>query len=640
MPKDLIFINSVNNLDVYSNDILSSSINIALCHKAQHKLNLMNIPFENSLKYLKKKNSANILISVEKILKLIDGKVGIKDELEMRHSYENIILFEVEIFLYELFLAIEIISNVIHTHNPKKIMVIGSSAIMFGSRFSSIKLSFCELVKLFAEANSLSIEVISCNKIKYEHIKTKWFRRPLVSRLLFNFQLLIYKCIASDKKILMASEDTYNMMPTMGAISNKIGNTFSVYLNTRVSAFKNILNEDTWVFGRILSTATKKQRNNVINQYHNFVKYIDSESINNIDVLIYKGLNVQVFLVDYLNNYVNTIVDNLHGQSHSLSRILMINKPYMILSQHSLGFSSLLGELSSKLDIPAISISHGTHVFHGDKYAQIAWKRHSKMLLDTVYPYTAIQSPLAKIYLDKEQSQHSKKVITGPVLFAKESSINLSIKNPRTEIYGVNSDKFILLHASSPRDSRSFRPWIYETIDEYVRNINDLIEVVENDSNIHLAIRFRPIPFYSHNGNTGFSKIDLKNLLKPSSCYEIYTDGEFYEYLGSSDILVSYSSTTIEESFQGRVPVLQYDADNKYTHIPNSCVFGNNKDPKLNIAYYAGSKNDLKWGINWLKENLVELNDFLASTDNLYDYIYKEDVNYKWVDKVTDYYEK
>ena len=206
--------------------------------------------------------------------------------------------------------------------------------------------------------------------------------------------------------------------------------------------------------------------------------------------------------------------------------------------------------------------------------------------------------------------------------------MSLSMKNSRDEIYGVNSDKLILLHASSPRDSGSFRPWIYETIDEYVRNINDLIEVVEDDNNIHLAIRFRPYLY--------FSKIDLKNLLKPSSCYQIYSDGEFYEYLISSDILISYSSTTIEESFQCRVPVLQYDADNKYMHIPNSNVLGINKDPELNIAYYASSKNNLKWGINWMKDNLLELNEFLASTDNLNDYIYKEDVNYRWVNQVTD----
>jgi hypothetical protein len=628
MPRDLIFINSVNDLDYYSNEALNSSINIALCHKAQHKLNMMNIPFENSLNYLKKKDSANILISVEKILKLMDGKFGIEDELEVRHSYENLILHETEIFLNELFLAIEIISNVIHTHNPRRILVTGSSAIMSSLRFSTIKLSFCKLVELFVHSNSFSIEIISSNKAKYLPIKTKWVNLPLVSKLVFNFQLLIYKKIVTDRKILMASEDTYNMMPTINAISNKIGSIYSVYLNTRVSTFKNILNKDTWIFGRILATATKKQKNKFSAQYHNLVKLIENEFINNIDSLVYKELDIQIFLLDFLGTYANNKVVNLHGQSYSLLRILKTNKPFMILSQHSLGFSSLLGELCTKLDIPAISISHGTHAFHSNKYAQIAWKRHSKLLLDTVYPFTAIQSPLANTFLENTQTQYSKKVITGPVLFAKKSSIALSKKNSKDEIYGINSDKLILLHASSPRESSSFRPWVYETIDEYIRNINDLIEVVENDSNIHLAIRFRPSLY--------FSKTDLENLLNPSSCYEIYTDGEFYEYLISSDILISYSSTTIEESFQCRVPVLQYDAENKYMHIPNSNVLEISKEPELNIAYYSGSKKNLKWGINWMKDNLLELNEFLASTDNLNDYIYTEDVNYRWVNQVID----
>ena len=80
--------------------------------------------------------------------------------------------------------------------------------------------------------------------------------------------------------------------------------------------------------------------------------------------------------------------------------------------------------------------------------------------------------------------------------------------------------------------------------------------------------------------------------------------------------------------------------DKKLTKEKAIEVFKKVEDPELNIAYYAGSKNNLKWGINWMKDNLIELNDFLASTDKLYDYIYKEDANYNWVKKVTDYYEK
>ena len=79
---------------------------------------------------------------------------------------------------------------------------------------------------------------------------------------------------------------------------------------------------------------------------------------------------------------------------------------------------------------------------------------------------------------------------------------------------------------------------------------------------------------------------------------------------------------------------MQYDAENKYMHIPNSKLLEVNKEPELNIVYYAGSKDNLKWGLNWMKDNLLELNEFLSSPDNLYDYIYTEDVHYRWVYKV------
>ena len=56
----------------------------------------------------------------------------------------------------------------------------------------------------------------------------------------------------------------------------------------------------------------------------------------------------------------------------------------------------------------------------------------------------------------------------------------------------------------------------------------------------------------------------------------------------------------------------------------------------INIALCQRTQHKL----NRMKDNLLELNEFLASTDNLYDYIYTEDVKYRLVNKVTDYYEK
>ena len=47
----------------------------------------------------------------------------------------------------------------------------------------------------------------------------------------------------------------------------------------------------------------------------------------------------------------------------------------------------------------------------------------------------------------------------------------------------------------------------------------------------------------------------------------IVTGGDFIEDLNNSDLLVSYSSTTIEEALNLRKPVLLYGGSNDYTHI-------------------------------------------------------------------------
>ena len=63
------------------------------------------------------------------------------------------------------------------------------------------------------------------------------------------------------------------------------------------------------------------------------------------------------------------------------------------------------------------------------------------------------------------------------------------------------------------------------------------------------------------------------------------------KYLSMSDVLISYSSTVIEESIKYRIPVLLWGGTNRYKHInvnhflPNQhkryCVYTADKKDKL-----------------------------------------------------------
>ncbi len=191
----------------------------------------------------------------------------------------------------------------------------------------------------------------------------------------------------------------------------------------------------------------------------------------------------------------------------------------------------------------------------------------------------------------------SKRIITGPLLFAsiennKDRKIIL-----RERIIPEHKDKIILVHASTPK-GRSIRLYVYERPDEYIENINSLIRAVETIKNMHLIIRTRPFNYMK----MLMSIEDVRDLLIQSDCYSIHSEGSFDDYLSIADMIVSYSSTTIEEALQNKVPVLQYDSQGKYCHIEGQAL-----DPSLNPSvdscYYVDADGKLPWALRWLLEN-------------------------------------
>ena len=178
----------------------------------------------------------------------------------------------------------------------------------------------------------------------------------------------------------------------------------------------------------------------------------------------------------------------------------------------------------------------------------------------THYPFVAVQTQWAERFLKDQTDLLSKPLVTGPLIFAQKSRLHDTKEMLRVKIFEKHSNKKILLHAGTPKRWRAFRPWVYETVEEYIKNINLLIIAVQKVRGVHLAIRYR--------SNKNLTTANLRQLLINSDCYEIYDCGAFNEHLLAADMLVSYSSTTIEEALKNKIPVLQFDPDAKYWHIP------------------------------------------------------------------------
>ena len=131
-----------------------------------------------------------------------------------------------------------------------------------------------------------------------------------------------------------------------------------------------------------------------------------------------------------------------------------------------------------------------------------------------------------------------------------------------------NSKEFTILHASTFKIFGA-RHWIYENSFEYIDNINFLIKKISQIPNIKLIIRYRENIDNYYN--------TTKNLILNSPNVEIKLGGSnLYQDIMKSDLVISYSSTVIEESLYLKKPVALFGNDH-YRHIPYS-----NEVPKNN----------------------------------------------------------
>ena len=100
---------------------------------------------------------------------------------------------------------------------------------------------------------------------------------------------------------------------------------------------------------------------------------------------------------------------------------------------------------------------------------------------------------------------------------------------------------------------------IAETLDEYIATLSDLVTAIEGLKDVLFVIRPHPC--------CDLTQEEFRLLLPFSSKVTIIDEGSFQNVLSVADLMVSYSSTCIEEALQNNIPVLLYDRWARYNHF-------------------------------------------------------------------------
>jgi len=276
------------------------------------------------------------------------------------------------------------------------------------------------------------------------------------------------------------------------------------------------------------------------------------------------------YLKEFIINYLETILIQSEALSNYSSNIVINLNSKIFLGDHMRGMDgAIMSNIYKQNNLKSILISHGSHTVQNDFYGNYA---SNYMFIGLLYsPFATCivcQSPSAYEAI-KEKNIESKIVKTVPIMWSSKKILK---KNKYL-------DKFTILHASTCKLMHT-RPWAYEDTFEFILNLNKIISVINKIPNTLLLIRIRPHYELS-------KKTLIKNLII-SDNYIIKTSGNFEDDILNSDFMISYSSTTIEESLHYGRPVGLLGVSSRYRHFPESISTN-----KIRKAIYHLNHKDL-----------------------------------------------
>lgn len=239
--------------------------------------------------------------------------------------------------------------------------------------------------------------------------------------------------------------------------------------------------------------------------------------------------------------------------SAEMTKLVRASKPAIQLSfQMRWMKGAAVAQACGDAGVKRVLISHGSHPLPEDDQSAIVLKIIADGLLT---------SPLAdEFWL---QSPHAEKSLEwlmpdSKAAWRRVRPLVWGYQRPPKRPSGAKNLR--ILHAGTYKPIIGHRPRMYETADDYVESVRALAEAVAGDPRFELVIRPRV--------GAECNEATLRAAIPAADNIVVDGSGAFLDALAQTDLLVSDSSTTIEEALAARIPVLQWSSRGHYFHLP------------------------------------------------------------------------
>ena len=623
----LVFLEFVDEADVflkkYLNEFKSAAVKFEIIsfhplvksHLLKH-----GIVAVDSFHFCSTSSHQKLLCVLEEYTEQIRRNCCLKDPTGVENSYvENLIFFIrpiLSLWLYQ----IEVISNAIEYYLPETVVSVRPERLYMEQSvwIENNERFIADIAGQICSAKGTAFKSISL-RIGYKN-----FRKRISRFLIRTLSEMLYSTIQMinkpEKKLIIAPAIVLQMDKVLNDLKREFSNnySFAVIGFSYKATFRNICG--LFTNNRPDYGYLPCHKNKNINGDSVFVEKKNKFSeklFKTINGWKYRKVNLGSWLKQrYKYSLESEIIDKTYGHSYNLNKYLDKWEPVFVLSPESRLFTAVLGELCGLKNIPSMMIPHGSFTPVYNEYSKMEWEENALGIINTKYKYVAVQTPLAEKFLSDINCE-SKPVITGPLLFGRKIDKTTGVLELGRRY--ASEEDYIILHAGTPKHRACCRLLNYETIDEYVDGMISLINAVSKLKNVHLIIRYRNIDGLDHN--------KLKEILPKSDSYSIATDGIFSDYLLISDLLVSFSSTTMEEALQNNIPVLLFNKYNRYQHIRGTELSLRGKGFTPSALYNVNYEDDLLFAIKWIISNHLSKKIDLGKLFSKYKYTDSEIIN-------------
>ena len=596
----LIFIEYIDELNAFmqylqANELELSEFDIvALSTAVQVVFMERELKYKNTLAYFGNRSHQSCLLKSDSIVQFLNNELRVNSDLRI-DGHKKWYIFLIRHLVNHILWLIEIVSNAVNEIRPKEILTIQTENNNYRGPFvnederylSLVVTGVCSVlgypVKNVKNDNCLH----NNNKRNYNpisKINSKTFfihARSMVQGLCREVKSVLsgsdkFDVLAKSKTVLVLSLG-YNLDRVCKEIKRRDNSVKVAFLQDEsASIFKKFQLRGCHDIDCLISYSELPANTDSVEKKNLelFFNIIDSHQ----ELFEYRGFNFFHVIKAKILAGITRSTEELIEKSYQISYLVETIKPDLSLSYSSRGLTYVLGELCRNNDLKALCISHGTVVPPKNETEEIVNRNIGESVILNKYPSVAVQTPLAKEFLD-HYVHLSGEIITGPLVFSGKSN----------SVHSDSGKAINILHAVTLKSRGSMKFWGVEHNDEFVSSLSDIINVVDSMDNTKLIIKLHPT-FYENLTRNG-----LRQLLPGTESYVI-SDRTLEEELSVADLVVSFSSTVIEEAIINKIPVILYDKWDRYKHC--KALDLENELFKPFPLYYINSRKDLEKNID------------------------------------------